>query len=297
VAMVDAYCPAPKCPCKRVRLWLVDVTEASAPHPLRAERILAALERTWVDGSPSLDLELDLASRKLSWDAGANAGVEHRTLLDRVKECLLPFQIDALKEHRNRVRAWAKANPVDRDLWEKVEDLGSVDWCGIFPNGRPLLLGVHGGREYLLLDSYCANAGCTCEEVMISPCDERSGLWSAMGCLRVSLSPEVEPVRVTDATSPEVEAIFRSFLDNRPGALELFRKRKAMLRELGRLWVGEEQGALRPELAPPPATESPMAPAPTRPLSRAGLVPRNAPCPCGSGRKYKNCCGRVGVGP
>ena len=23
-----------------------------------------------------------------------------------------------------------------------------------------------------------------------------------------------------------------------------------------------------------------------------GPVPRNAPCPCGSGRKYKHCCGR-----
>jgi len=30
----------------------------------------------------------------------------------------------------------------------------------------------------------------------------------------------------------------------------------------------------------------------TEPI-KAGLKPkRNAPCPCGSGKKYKNCCGR-----
>jgi hypothetical protein len=28
-------------------------------------------------------------------------------------------------------------------------------------------------------------------------------------------------------------------------------------------------------------------------MTRAKATPRNAPCPCGSGRKYKHCCGRV----
>ena len=33
------------------------------------------------------------------------------------------------------------------------------------------------------------------------------------------------------------------------------------------------------------------APAPTPPLVARGRVRRNAPCPCGSGLKYKRCCG------
>jgi uncharacterized protein len=30
---------------------------------------------------------------------------------------------------------------------------------------------------------------------------------------------------------------------------------------------------------------------PREPLRRAAVPERNAPCPCGSGRKYKKCCG------
>ena len=46
---------------------------------------------------------------------------------------------------------------------------------------------------------------------------------------------------------------------------------------------------------PPPAERSPVPPAdPTpriRPSPVAAAVGRNSPCPCGSGRKFKKCCG------
>lgn len=45
-------------------------------------------------------------------------------------------------------------------------------------------------------------------------------------------------------------------------------------------------GAPQPGSVPPPG----FAPAPVRRASAA--VGRNDPCPCGSGKKYKKCCGR-----
>ncbi|MFU8878027.1 MAG: SEC-C metal-binding domain-containing protein [Wenzhouxiangellaceae bacterium] len=38
----------------------------------------------------------------------------------------------------------------------------------------------------------------------------------------------------------------------------------------------------------------PSAPPPRQPV-RSQRIGRNQPCPCGSGRKYKKCCGRPGV--
>jgi preprotein translocase subunit SecA len=45
-----------------------------------------------------------------------------------------------------------------------------------------------------------------------------------------------------------------------------------------------------PMLAPAPAPRAPRPGGPAAPWAR---TPRNAPCPCGSGKKYKHCHGRV----
>jgi len=40
--------------------------------------------------------------------------------------------------------------------------------------------------------------------------------------------------------------------------------------------------------------ESSLEPDVNEPLKAVKKIPRNAPCPCGSGKKYKNCCGKSG---
>ncbi|MCF7847204.1 MAG: preprotein translocase subunit SecA [Kiritimatiellales bacterium] len=69
-------------------------------------------------------------------------------------------------------------------------------------------------------------------------------------------------------------------------------------RSLSGMQVHHEASALAaaaagaPVGAPPPGMEIPRAPAAPQPIHRdAPKVGRNDPCPCGSGRKYKKCCG------
>ena len=40
--------------------------------------------------------------------------------------------------------------------------------------------------------------------------------------------------------------------------------------------------------------ESSLEPEEKKPFTAPKKIPRNAPCPCGSGKKYKNCCGKSG---
>ena len=54
--------------------------------------------------------------------------------------------------------------------------------------------------------------------------------------------------------------------------------------------AGEPQGT--PEKPAPAVLNETPAPAPDKPTVR-GDIPRNAPCPCGSGKKYKHCCGKI----
>lgn len=57
----------------------------------------------------------------------------------------------------------------------------------------------------------------------------------------------------------------------------------------------ERQAAAKPQMAGKPG---PVAnrPAPRSPVKAAEKIGRNSPCPCGSGKKYKACCGRNAAG-
>ncbi len=54
---------------------------------------------------------------------------------------------------------------------------------------------------------------------------------------------------------------------------------------------GAPPPGMQPMGAPPPGMDLPEAPAPAVPIRKTKEVGRNDPCPCGSGRKYKKCCG------
>ena len=49
----------------------------------------------------------------------------------------------------------------------------------------------------------------------------------------------------------------------------------------------------KPQPAPRTSTNSPEAPAKIQPRRVEEKVGRNDPCPCGSGKKYKKCCGKL----
>ena len=76
-------------------------------------------------------------------------------------------------------------------------------------------------------------------------------------------------------------------------AFEMFEDLLTRLREqittlLSHIEIRQQE----PTLAPAPQAEPARAPAMAN-GGGAAEVNRNAPCPCGSGKKYKKCCGRA----
>jgi preprotein translocase subunit SecA len=61
--------------------------------------------------------------------------------------------------------------------------------------------------------------------------------------------------------------------------------------------VQERRAATRPAMSPGDAEQRPGLPRPPAATAakkrdgKVGKVGRNSPCPCGSGKKYKKCCG------
>ena len=87
----------------------------------------------------------------------------------------------------------------------------------------------------------------------------------------------------SEAGRQQVMMLIRTMPDpGGPGSVRV--PREAMLRELG----------LTTEIPTPAPVGQPIphAPMPNEAIPPKPKVARNAPCPCGSGRKYKKCCGR-----
>jgi hypothetical protein len=80
---------------------------------------------------------------------------------------------------------------------------------------------------------------------------------------------------LADGESPAMERIWRAFVDRHRDDRWLLRRANA-LREFGATWLL------------PLYEASHRAPSLIRGEARVG---RNEPCPCGSGKKYKRCCG------
>jgi hypothetical protein len=87
----------------------------------------------------------------------------------------------------------------------------------------------------------------------------------------------------TETGRQQVLMLIRTMPDPMAGAAVRV-PRESMLRELG---LAEEASK-----TPSVGQQIPDAPIPIEAVRPESKVPRNAPCPCGSGRKYKKCCGR-----
>jgi hypothetical protein len=87
----------------------------------------------------------------------------------------------------------------------------------------------------------------------------------------------------TEAGRQQVVMLIRTMPDPM-GSAPIRAPREAMLRELGL--------AMESPTSPPADQHPPQAPISIEEIPAKPKVPRNAPCPCGSGRKYKKCCGR-----
>ncbi|MDP6380672.1 MAG: SEC-C metal-binding domain-containing protein, partial [Phycisphaerae bacterium] len=96
--------------------------------------------------------------------------------------------------------------------------------------------------------------------------------------------------------------LFEQMLDRiRETFTDLFFKTRFIQREaLGRIWAGQAAEHQEASSAFDAQREAAIAAshaqaeqAPRKPIVRAKpRVGRNAPCPCGSGKKYKQCCGK-----
>ncbi len=192
----------------------------------------------------------------------------------------VPVEVDRklerlLEKYRDEVthRAHRLLRSRNRELWREQDLTGMssgvlVRYRNLFPADFDLIY-VLEDEAHFLEDYYCLVAGCPCATVTmaVTALDDDHGAHRELGPVTLDLDetptkPEGNPEAVRIVKALLVDSDLRDRLDSRHQQCR--RIAPAVAQTLGG--------------SPPAAT-----------LRRA-KVGRNAPCPCGSGKKYKKCC-------
>lgn len=146
------------------------------------------------------------------------------------------------------------------------------------------------GVQYCVLDSYCLNPNCHCNDVVLSFYGDLSPgeTFSSLFSLKVKFATRNYQVleQSNGITSQDIEDLYHSFLkhsnDKSLKCLKMrYRRMKKVSIDLG-LYTA------RSDHSDHVSTESSNV----RTIVTKEKIGRNTPCPCGSGKKYKKCCGR-----
>jgi hypothetical protein len=159
---------------------------------------------------------------------------------------------------------------------------------------------VFEGREFLVEDHYCTNPQCNCQQVRVE-------FWERVLVYSLRRRVHIEPrlfvslgfdgarreTFLNRETASKTESLLRAWHRRCAYQLQTFRRRYEVVKQMGALSFPSESAesvSADSDTERQPVVRD-FQPASTR---RTG---RNDSCPCGSGRKFKRCCGRqFGIG-
>lgn len=148
----------------------------------------------------------------------------------------------------------------------------------------------HEGSTYLADDLFCPTPECACREVHLLfvkrvPVDgsKQNFLAEHRFLATFSLAGHAEVEHIELGTASEAQAVLSAWQEQYGDDIEQLSWRYEKVKEIARRSMVSQSGATgRYDLL----SDEPL-PVRTR-------VSRNGPCPCGSGRKFKKCCGKTG---
>lgn len=264
--LADAYCQNPDCDCNEVQVTLTEAETDGWPREDPIEIHMHVDLDTWQERDPPDRPEAE----------------------DRIAKEFLADLPDAAKDRF--LRNYAAPRETVRRLREYRVEPGEVRkgtlvcYPEVVSGAGSVLYGGTGytvevtvdGQRWLVCDEYCPNPDCDCREVYLV-------------FLHVDGDTAVEHFRARQPFGgrPVVEADKMVGRDRAARVLEAWGEQAEDISEVFEARYEDVKAIGRRSLAsakptPPPAPGLSVA-QPT-----AG---RNDPCPCGSGRKYKKCCG------
>lgn len=249
---VTTVCPDPNCPCRDVVIALVRLDRDLREPPEIAGRISLNVDT----------LKFDLGDPRPDGLVINERFSEHElNLIAQALESHVPEFV----ERFNRGKVQPRADEWREQDWSRIPIDTMVRYYEAFPSSFDL--GVEFDNIfYGLIDHWCLKPKCSCHTLAIEVVDKNE-------CNSWKLEVSTKNWKLVSVEGePRLRSIWNAFWSVERNRQELARRKDDMQR------VRKELPALIAEQNPPGRRESKK-------------VGRNDPCPCGSGKKYKKCCG------
>jgi len=261
-------CDNPGCDCRILDAWLRPVHASSTP-PVDTHLRLR-FDRRQVE----FTLPAGPDSERLAREMGARLNREDWVLAEQI---YCSDKADASEPN--------DVSKLDLPFPDAIraDPTAVIQYRDLFPYARTINLQTE-GRSWVVLERYCSNPDCTCTDVFLDllPAPEvalerRHRVVNDREVAGVNWDYDHERLTVRKegpAGMPPATNLFQALRDAYPDLNGLLRRHHRILRQL--------HAKARSQPAQPRAN-------PSRPQPKVG---RNDPCPCGSGRKHKKCCGK-----
>ena len=256
---MHAHDPPP--PCGHAVCVELQLDPIAAP-----DQVTLSLRRAQFHHDGPANVELERAMTRYSLSTGQCIPIdalaehlfaEHRWLADTLRS-----QLELLRDKARRLRAQRDRTTCFAAL-RRAEPGAMLAYDLLFPADWDLLV-HHDGELYWALDHHCPNAACTCQEITVELHHISAPQARLVGNLRIDFAQKSIRPRASCAAADQLFA-------------PLWRKHGAVLL----MRYGEVRRAVRAHALSTAADSTSRETAPPA---------RNAPCPCGSGKKYKRCC-------
>ncbi|MHB0958705.1 MAG: SEC-C metal-binding domain-containing protein [Pirellulaceae bacterium] len=304
-----SLCANPECECPDVFLDLLDHADggrAGDGPPVLEMRVDT---ETWQEvDAPERPAPLEALAREFLREYSADARAAWQMEVDRKRR-----EARRLREYCFDLRTVEAGTPVF--FGDILSEKGSIS------SGGPMMLDLfeHKGIEYVVDDGYCPKPDCDCHEVHLrflrcSPTPDGGVLVTDWFQATLALEDRLESIECANTTRGEAIAIFRAWRKTTAVLLDDMVWRYWKVKDIAQRSLAAAGKLPRRKqfpliansspseiLSDPNSRRDPLLPDVTAfadpllrnvesPLDRR--VGRNEPCPCGSGKKFKKCCGR-----
>jgi hypothetical protein len=268
------FCDNPECACEEALLQAFEVDESFHSLVSRGDRVVVRSLAGATRSSPArrVSAVVDLETGKFPRHRQHSGGPKELSdwLRSAIDERILSELRESWKAYKGELKrergALGKESWKERD-WTKWNGEARIAWSEVL--GDPARERYeHQERSYEASDFYCIRPGCPCDSISIRFFEDSGDLLG-----EVFLDESTAEVVGTGNRAGAHELLLALFdeYESRNDLGSFPRRAEEMAR------IGPEIHALRREQLRGPIR---------------GKIGRNAPCSCGSGKKYKNCCGR-----